>query len=382
MNLTSFFFRITSSIESKAVNIYSVSTEEQNSYLNRLREPRDLTDRSYLQYKCQMYLKNRMSRILYNLLSLPLIIYYLLKQSDNSDVKENTQAVFLGLGLSTDLIPDELLLEYKEIINLETCKEGLDCFDRKYIFRLWKRYPLAFMFVLKCIIKIRMYSYIIRTYRPNAIITSEEYSFVSSCITDYCREKNIEHINIMHGEKVFFIRDAFVEFDRFYVWDEYYVNLFIDMRAAENQFLISVPKALKIDKIDVSLKKVDFTYYLANEDKESLRRIASNLKKLREGGNIIAVRCHPRYTDIHDVKQIFKDVALIEINEELSIRESLQRTKNAISLFSTVLNQAYSNDINPIIDDISSPEKFIELKNVRYRFADLDKEHLLSFYLE
>lgn len=379
MNITDFLFKILSHIESKTVSIFSVKVEEQMNYMNSLGTPRDLIERSFFQYKCQMFFKQKLMSCLYNIGAIPCILYYFNRFDKVSDIKKE-RAIFLGLGLPDEVIPDELYQKYNKIINLNKTKEFLSSEDKKYIIRIWRRYPFSFYFILKCLVKIRMYSYIISKYGPEAIITSEEYSFVSSCLTDYCRKRHVKHINIMHGEKNLFIRDAFVSFDEFYIWDEFYEKLFIEMKAAKNQFVVSVPKVLKIENKNGIKKTIDFTYYLSNEDKISLKKIAANMGKLKEKGYIVAVRCHPRYTDKKIAEHIFKNIALIE-NDDISINESLLRTKNAVSLFSTVLNQAYFNNVNTVIDDVSDHEKYSRLKEVKYRFADLKGRHLLSFFL-
>lgn len=380
MNITNSLFKILSHIESKTVSLFSVNVEKQMNYMNSLGIPCDLIERSFFQYKCQMFLKSKLMICLYNIGAIPFILYYFNRHNKVIDVKKEN-AIFLGLGLTDDFIPDELLMKYKKIINLNVSKEFLSREDKRYIMKIWRRYPFSFYFVLKCLIKIRMYSYIINKYRPNAIITSEEFSFASSCLTDYCRKRHVEHINIMHGEKFLFIRDAFVSFDKFYIWDEFYESLFIQLKAAKEQFVISVPEVLKIKNNNGIEKTIDFTYYFTNEDKASLKIVAANMRKLKEKGYIVAVRCHPRYVDEKIVESVFKDIALIE-SKSISINDSLLRTKNAVSVFSTVLNQAYFNKVNAVIDDVSNHEKYSKLKELKYRFAGLKGEHLLSFFLD
>jgi hypothetical protein len=49
-----------------------------------------------------------------------------------------------------------------------------------------------------------------------------------------------------------------------------------------------------------------------------------------------------------------------------SIEESIGNTRNAISLYSNCLNQAYYANRMIVIDDISSPKRFERLKEMSY----------------
>lgn len=75
---------------------------------------------------------------------------------------------------------------------------------------------------------------------------------------------------------------------------------------------------------------------------------------------------------------LFADV---EDTTQISIEQSLLQSGAAISLYSTVLNQALCNSIPIIIDNMSNPENFNKLKELGY--VCLYKEHrLLSEVLE
>ena len=80
------------------------------------------------------------------------------------------------------------------------------------------------------------------------------------------------------------------------------------------------------------------------------------------------------------VKKIFT-FADVEDTTQTSIEQSLLQSGAAISLYSTVLNQALCNSIPIIIDDMSNPENFNKLKELGY--VCLYKEHkLLSEVVE
>ena len=117
------------------------------------------------------------------------------------------------------------------------------------------------------------------------------------------------------------------------------------------------------------------------EDEESLRRKYEYLSRLREKtGWKIAVRPHPRYTDMKAFEQIFADFEREDV-KALSFEASMARTKNVLAFYSAVLFQAYLCGINTIIDDIYAPEKIEILRQRGYIM--LTKEcRVLSSLLE
>ncbi|MBR5315115.1 MAG: hypothetical protein IKU45_06870, partial [Clostridia bacterium] len=236
----------------------------------------------------------------------------------------------------------------------------LDKNDKRFIRSIWKRYPFAFQFLLKIYLKVSMYSAWEKAYSPKALLVCSEYSFTSSAMTAYCRQSGLKHIDVMHGEKLFYIRDSFFEFDRCYVWDNFYRDLFIRMRAEERQFTTEVPPSLCFSNHSVD-KEVDFTFYLGAEGERDIRILAKHCRNLRGKGYRVAVRPHPRYTS-KALLGLFPEDILIENNDTIPIEVSVLRTSNVVSLYSTVLNQALNNGINIVIDDLTDVRKYQELK--------------------
>ena len=152
------------------------------------------------------------------------------------------------------------------------------------------------------------------------------------------------------------------------------------MKADKNQFVVEVPASLKFDGERIRTQKYDYTYYLGAESEEVLKEISKILEQLYKSGNKISIRPHPRYSNMDIVKKIFT-FADVEDTTQISIEQSLLQSGAAISLYSTVLNQALCNSIPIIIDNMSNPENFNKLKELGY--VCLYKEHrLLSEVLE
>ncbi len=361
-------------LEKKTDGLFSCDVNAQRQYIEKLGEPADEAERSFFQYKCQMKLNRPFISFLMNVSSLPMALLYWFKGSSDVLDVDKKDAVFFRDGKPDNILPSTLKKEFHDIESNPTDGFSLTNDDKKYIKKLIKRYPLSWHFVLKCMIKIGKYSFAIKKYSPDAIIVCAEYSFTSSVLTDYCRAFGIKHIDIMHGEKLYYMRDSFFEFDRCYVWNDYYKDLLSSLKADKEQFAIEIPDSLCFGDSAVRKDRYDYTYYLAAETDAVLDRIAQSLKILSERGKRIAVRSHPRYSNPESVKKFF-GFADIEDVKSVSIEESLMQTGAAVSLYSTVLNQALCNSIPVVIDDVSNPAKFEKLRELKYML--LNKEHRL-----
>ena len=368
MKLLSVLRSILTRIERNNNGIFECPVEKQEQYINSFRTPMDDIERSYYQYRCQMQFNKKIIVFCMNIVSLPFLLFYYFKKSNEILGDENIEAVFFPDGKPENIIPDELKKEYNTWMIIKDKKENLSIDDKKYFRKIVKRYPFSWQFLLKCLIKIRFYSYEIFIHHPKVIVVCNEYSFTSSILTKYCEERGIEHVNVMHGEKLFYIRDSFFRFHRCYAWNDQYVKLFKLLRAEEKQFKIAVPNSIKFAEDFNSQKIVDYTYYLGSEEGEVLDKLMEFINQLASRGNIVSIRPHPRYSNIERIKS-YSGKFQIEDIKNISIEKSILRTKYAISMYSTVLNQAYHNGTGVVIDDITQPEiykKLIELKYIMF----------------
>ena len=288
--------------------------------------------------------------------------------------------MFIPDGKDITLIPKSLINSIKNLAILKNEKYSLCKNDINFINNIKKRYPFDYEFLLKISIKIAKYRTAIYKY-PNAkiIIVGSEYSYTSSILTEWCHNNGLKHINIMHGEKLFFIRDSFFYFDKCYVWDDFYKKLFMNLRAPYQQFIIDKPPGLKFTNNVKVTKSYDYTYYLQGfETPEDLKKILEFLLILAKGTLNVSIRPHPRYSDLSSLVKIFDNKINVEDNIKISIEESIMRTKNVISLYSTVLTQAFYNDINIIIDDVSNKTRYEKLEKLQYRFIRSERCRKLS----
>lgn len=355
-----------------SINIlpFEVEIDKQKNILNQFDEPKDLIERSYFQFAAQFYFANSQKRILNNLIGFFAIFYFFIKGAMSNTTltkkksKKNTIIYPYKNYHYPNIIPSEISEEY-EIVDVNYMSGYLFSIkDLSIIFILIKRYPLKFYFLSKCISKLLFYRFLIEKYNPNAILSSAEYSFSSSYLTYFCRKNSILHINVMHGEKFFIIKDSFFEFDKFYIWDEFYKNLFIKLRASPNQFIIGNFKNLKMS-LKLNVIKYNYTYYLAAEKGKTLEAIKNTLIRLDDPKKI-CIRYHPRYSSYEEIKNVFKNFN-IEDPTIVSMEESFSYTNHVISLYSTCLNQAYYNNKKIIIDDVNhDSEKIKTLKDSDY----------------
>lgn len=352
--------------------------DKQKEILCKLKVPKDLIERSYFQYYCQMNMLPIWLRLCYSLLGVFLTpIYYLKFYSslitDNGDLNK---AILISGLKDISYVPKTLKKEYSQIIiNDYNDRKLLGKNERRVLKMVYKKYWRDPYFCVKCMLKIALYAQQIYMHKPNTVITCSEYSFTSSILTYYCNTLNIEHVNIMHGEKLFDITDAFVGFNRFFVWDEHYKKLFIKLRADENQFYIEKPDFLKLRLSTSDTYRFELTYYLGGEDNKTLENICYVLNNLTIPANKICVRYHPRYSNVKQIKNIFGGNFNIENPYDISIKESLNNTKYVASLFSTVLYEAYVNGKLIIIDDLSNVKKYNQLTSLDYLM--LNKPHVL-----
>ena len=363
--------------------LFDVPMARQKAILEGLPEPKDLLKRAYAQYRCQMMLERPILRAGYQLAAMLLLPVYRrqLLRRPASRKEETADAVFAFGGPDT-ILPCSLRQEYPGIRQVRDFQNALfltreDC---SFLRELARRYPTAFYFRFKCMAKLAMYRSLYETYRPKAIIVSEEYSYTSSFLSEYCHRLGVEHINVMHGDKLYDIHDTFFCFDRCYIWDQFYRDLFCELRAEPTQFRMEMPPSMQPwDAQDVE-KAVDYTYYLQAETSQMLEKIAKSLQTLQKSGAVVAVRPHPLYSDMETVRRLFSDFE-IEETAEVGIETSILRTRHVIGLYSTVLYQAHINHVPVVIDDLTAPERFAQLKSLRYIM--LDKPHgLLSALLQ
>lgn len=359
-------------------SVFDISVDKQKAYLKKLGEPCNLIDRSYKQYLCQNLYKCKLKIYLLNFLFAFLfpiaIIYLFLISKKNKIIHVDAIGNFGGME---EILPDELVKKYEIHNELWWLGSYLSLADISYVLRVMFHFPFSFYFSTKVLLFISKYSYMIKCYTPDAIIVHSEYSFVSSILTDYCNTRGVYHINVMHGEKLFFIRDSYFCFNQCYVWDSFYENLFISLNAEPSQFIIAIPPSMKINCVEYidSNCFADYKYYLARCSEVQLKSIIASMQFAVKNGKKVVYRLHPRYTDAVMVEK-YVNKKFIEYPNKVSIQKSIANAGCIVGSYTTVLNQAYNIGKNILFDDVTFSQQYLKLKELHYFFSEKDCELL------
>lgn len=361
---------------------FDIPVEEQLRFINELGEPENDIQRSFYQYKAQMFFVSTLKRIVYNsacTIIVPLL-WIILSAKGIYVRKGKKQDAIVQKNNYCGVIPEMVQTSY--CLNTEDVwykGASLSFKDSLFLVHLLKYFFRSPYFVLKVMYKIALYSQMIRKYEPRAIIVFNEYSFTSSALTCYCESKGVEHVDIMHGEKLLYIRDSFFRFSRTYIWENYYKNLFIKLKAEPTQFVSAIPPFMKIDgaslKNDTLFSK--YKYYLAEYTETELETIIDSMRKISNDERV-TFRPHPRYSDV-DLLKKYVSLDCIEDPSTVNIMESLSNCNTAVGCYTTVLNQAYHSGVNVILDDVAFPESFNKLKELEYVLLDKNLKRISEY---
>lgn len=339
--------------------------------------PKDDFERSIAQYKCQVYpfkkdvfWLNCMAFFMIPVVMVALLLKKRVRIKDNQ-----TKLVCYNCFNLPGSLPEALCGEDIVYIDTKECPYYLNKDDLSFLLRFYFRSVCYPFLAFKVLLKVAKYRTIIDSFsRLEVIVITGEFVDTSSVLTQYCHEHGIKHYDFMQGEAFGSPRSSFFHFDKCYVWDQHYVNLFVGYGALPEQFVVSLPQCLKKIGGNNNDKKIDYTYYLGGDPDEELPIIRTALDRLVAKGYVCEVRPHPRWSNMDMVNAVFEGIS-IQDTSSVNIDNSILQTKNAISLYSTVLLQAYYNDVNIIIDDLSCPRKYKMLEG--YQYIMLNKPHQL-----
>ena len=365
---------------------YDRDIDANMAFIHSFKEPKDLWQRSYYQFKCYRFDVPVWKRFLYSFGGIILLPFSLLWFRINHLFIHFIKKVeCVGDCFDVpDMIPESLKEKYSINTDVYNSGFGLSHSDFIYLFHHVIPYLCSPSFVLHITYKIAAYSNIFYKYQPDVVVCHNEYSYSSSALTDYCRCHNVTHINIMHGERLVNIRNAFFEYDKCYVWHNHYKQLYLDLRSGTkpDDFVIETPKALAID-VQANFNQdafADYKYYLDEMPYEELVCIVSSLKHLKDKGFKVLYRPHPRYTDI-DLLQSIVSHDEIEYPSLISINTSIASCNYVIGSFSTVLLQAYLCGKGVIVDDVTYGNRIELQKKARHIIFSNGDPELLSSHI-
>lgn len=348
--------------------------DERKRYLESLNEPRSWLERSYLQYLCQ-YHEHLVVRVLLNFVCIPIAVVIFIRVINDAILKrrqrEPGDAINKSIAIfdaEEEIIPQEIIDKYgKPIVYSLKGKISFDKDSLSICAAAIRDYWFEPHFLTKVFLRLGRYSQLMSLTKCEVIFASAEYSFVSSVLTGLCEKKSIVHVNVMHGEKVFNIVDAFCGFHEFYLWDPHYISVFSTLRAKVERYSVAKPAILIAkDPGGVRAIKYDFTYYLGWElSSADTIGIKNTMAMLAKDGKTVCIRMHPRYGNRAKIEAIFKGFE-IERPDEVTVAESLSATRAVIALWTSVFWQAEALGCQVVIDDVSNPEFYKKLADLRY----------------
>lgn len=361
---------------------FDIPISEQLNYLRSLGYADNNYTRSLYQYRCyNLFVPKWKVFVLefFSIFILPifLISSYFLTLIRYRSASYSLDCIGENKGMS-EILPTCLLQQYS--ISQKEWLSGSAIFYKDIIFCLNVLFRTKSPYLsLKSSIKISKYSYMINAFKLKAIQVCGEYSFTSSILTEYCKKNDVVHINVMHGEKLLYIRDSYFNFDKCYVWDEHYKNMFISLMANPDQFIIAVPPSLMESNDNFKESSYsDYKYYLQIYNESELKSIIGSLAFVKESGKTIKFRYHPRFSNVALLRQYIQE-DMIEIPSIVPIQESIASCSFAIGSFTTALSQAYLSKKNVILDDVTFIDQYKKLKELDYILSKKDVRKLSDF---
>ena len=377
------FFEILCWIQKGDKSLFDISVEEQKYFLDSLGEPKDDIDRGLKQYLCQNYFVHPKWKIaVLNIIgacAFPFLVIFFLIKGFFTKRGIIVESIIERKGMD-EVVPPIVWERYHPDSTVWSDGASISFKDISFILRMAARAPLQPYFVLKAFMNIVFYSHMIRCHNPKTIIQFGEFSFSSSILTALCHKYGIRHLNIMHGEKLFFIRDAFFHYDECYVWSDHYVNLLRTLKAEPSQFIVALPPSLNIDvpsHLNFDLY-ADYKYYLAEYTEEQIKSIVHSMSFALDHGKSVKYRPHPRYSNIDLLKKYVEEDDIEDFNK-VNILDSIANLECAVGSYSTVLAQAYFSGKEVILDDMTFAKDYQKLKERSYILANKNISKLSSF---
>jgi len=360
---------------------------EWKAFLGSLNECHDSIDVAYNKYLCRMQMFSKPKRLFMNLLGLGATVVelvYLLKSNRSLKPKCEGLAVLeksRAVPNFDDIVPSQIYEDYENVVVSENFnkKFGTLCKEAKALFwQCVKRHPFSFFFNYFVYVELAAHSHFLLEYNPEAtVVYVNERNVASAIITQLYEQGGRKFISFMHGEYLLQLIQGYMCFSQYYVWDDYYVDMFTnDLNCKIKEYRVYTPKKLQ--------KKWDFTgiepeyfctYYFSGESQQTILRLADTLSKLQAKGLKCKVRPHPRdVVHLQEILHTFQGVD-IEDSRTVALRDSFAQTEYVVGLSSTVMSEAVAEGKKIAVDDMSDPVQFASLS--ARRAAVLNREHIL-----
>lgn len=367
------------------------SRKEQDLLLSRLKAGEDHFNNSYNKYKCVcFYHYSRGVLLLYNIASALLYfpLYLKLKNAKKGAKKKKYENLLVmkrgrGIGIE-DIFPEPLREKYKVVEDFMRYDIlYLDKESKQILKEARKRHPFSFHYNLVLMMRIANQCRIINEYNPEIICTYVcEREFADPILTLYSENNGVRYHGFMHGDFMYQIDHAFMQFSCYWVWDEYYKKMFEELKCTQSMVVYKPGKYKPI--VESKPLETDYeyyaTYYFSGETKDAIDNLKPIFDKLRDCGKKCKLRPHPRFSNYDYIKQVFSGY-FIENCRECSLKKSLETTFYCIAINSTVLSEAHHSGKKVVIDDLTNRNEYSKLKDQEYILLD-KADYLLSELLK
>lgn len=363
----------------------------QEVFLSKIEDSNNPFDVSYNKFRCVCFYHYEFYIVLfYNIISalllLPMLLYLNRKKLQVVPKDKHKAVTKNSFSDNSVGIEDIFPLEIKKNYVVQTYIVDihhiyLDKDANRIIFKAFIKHPFSYYYLLILSIKLAKQSTIIHKMNPALICTYVcEREFADPLLTFYASLYDTEYHGFMHGDFMYQIDHAFMQFSCYWVWDEHYVRMFRELRCNQKMVVYRPGKyeMLKVANKNENECEYYATYYFSGETKKTIDTLKEIFDKLKEKGKRCKIRPHPRYSHFKYINTVFKNY-YIEDTHNYNLETSLGDTFLVIGLNSTVLSQAYYCGKIVVIDDITdkssyevlSEKDYILFNKAQYRLSEI-----------
>ena len=374
------------------------SVQAQQQFLASIPEPKDMLERSYDKYRCLLFCSySGKQKLIMNTVSffamILLIPYCRLRglkydkamasyQPQDKLLRKVSQRIPID-----DIFPQKLNEQYAQAEDYDG-KGYADMLITRDAFAIFRRsvrkHPFSFHFNMVLFIRLAQACSLLMRYHPAAVTTYVcEREFADPLVTEFYESHGVQYHGFMHGDFIYTIRQAFMHLTKYWMWAEHYDRLFQDLRCLFEREIYVPGKYSGIVKPREKIEDYPYyaTYYFSAEKKKDIEVIKRSMMRLQQDHFRCKVRPHPRFSQTDLIYEVFGNDMTVENPKEVSIEESLDCSHLTISLTSTVLSQAYYSGKKIVLDDVTDPQAFGKLREIRYILVD-KADMLLSELLD
>lgn len=357
-------------------------------YLDSLPIATDAFSQSYNKYLCRTWYIPKPKLVLLNIVSLFGLLAALPRLLGSERAVHSVETDKLVVVESAtvpygDVIPHELVESHEDVVCRKPPAYKVGSLSRRAkdaFTTCAKAHPFSFYYMYYMLKELSQHTELVCAENPRAVaVYVNERNFAGPVLRMVYEDGGREFDSFMHGEYLLQLIHGYMSFTNFYVWDESYKDMFENILRCDFGACIPYKPKKLLKKWDLEDIEPDhfLTYYFSGESAASLERLAKALDQLELQGKKCLVRPHPRYSHTDLIEGYFS--GRVEDPESVDLRQSLGSTRYACGINSTVLFEAQAEGRLVVLDDISNPAAFANLKARKFRLISEDCARLSDF---